>query len=298
MLKQIISGSMFLFIFLLVFQNGIAMGTNHCPPSVCGRTNVSYPFRLQTDPIGCGDDKYKLSCENNFTVLHLFEGGKYYVQAINYDNFTIRLVDAGVHEDDCSSIPSFPLTRYSFSLEDPYTLYEYKQKSEKQYSWEKLPAETFGLIKCQNPVNSSVYLDTSPCFNSSTNSSLSHYGIYTYAYVGELKGYDLRDGCSLEMESLFPIRDSENATKSSFIEIHRGMAFGFELSWHNINCRNCTPGQCYLDSEDHFRCLKTETGFTETPVYIISILVYVVPGLCKHTFPYIFTKAVHRETLV
>ncbi|XP_065866409.1 uncharacterized protein [Euphorbia lathyris] len=256
MLRLIITGSVFFFIFLIVLQNSIATNTNHCPPSACGRTNISYPFSLQTDPISCGDDKYKLSCENNFTVLHLFNGGMYHVHAINYDDFMIQLVDASVYRDDCSSIPSFPLTSYSFRFEDPYTLYKYKQETKNKFRWETLPAETIGFIKCQNPVNSSVYLDTSPCINSSTNSSLSHSGMYSYAYIGEIAGNDLRDGCSLEMVSLFRRLDSKNRI-SSFIEIHREIAFGFELSWHNINCRNCSSHLCYLDNKDHFHCLKT-----------------------------------------
>jgi interleukin-1 receptor-associated kinase 1 len=32
------------------------------------------------------------------------------VQAINYNNLTIRVVDAGVKENDCSSLPDFSLT--------------------------------------------------------------------------------------------------------------------------------------------------------------------------------------------
>ncbi|KAM1263301.1 hypothetical protein ACFXTH_028309 [Malus domestica] len=62
---------------------------HHCAPSSCGIiTNISYPFRLKHDPDNCGDQWYNLSCENNRTVLYLYSG-KYHVQAINYDNYTV-----------------------------------------------------------------------------------------------------------------------------------------------------------------------------------------------------------------
>ncbi|WCJ41449.1 hypothetical protein M5689_022318 [Euphorbia peplus] len=226
-----------------------------CPPSSCGGTNISYPFRLQTDPISCGDDQYMLSCENNFTVLRQTNGGKYYVKAIDYDNFTIRLVDVGVDKDDCSSLPSFP---FPFDEKDPsYTLSRYKQNSESGSKWEKLRAETINLIKCENAVNSSGYLDTSPCINSSLSHSET---VYTYAYFGLMKAYDLRDGCSSEIVSLMlPISSDSNNSNLSFIEVHRQMAFGFELSWHPINCRHCEFNSCYLDSKDQLQC-NTTTG--------------------------------------
>ncbi|XP_017973196.1 PREDICTED: rust resistance kinase Lr10 isoform X2 [Theobroma cacao] len=75
-----------------------AKGNHHCSPSSCGSIqNISYPFRLNSDPHNCGVPRYNSSCQNNLTVLNL-KSGKYYVQAINYNNYTIRLVDAGVQK--------------------------------------------------------------------------------------------------------------------------------------------------------------------------------------------------------
>jgi len=69
--------------------------SNYCSPSSCGNIhNISYPFQLSTDPHSCGNKKYELTCENNRPALYLNKGVRYYVQAINYSNFTIRLVDA------------------------------------------------------------------------------------------------------------------------------------------------------------------------------------------------------------
>ena len=90
-----------------------AMVNHTCPASSCGNIhNISFPFRLKTDPENCGDSRYVLSCdENNRTVLYLFEG-KYYVQEISYNNYTIRIVDSSMHKDNYFS---FSTPTYSLS---------------------------------------------------------------------------------------------------------------------------------------------------------------------------------------
>jgi hypothetical protein len=86
-----------------------------CSPSSCGEiTNITHPFRLKGDPTSCGDPRYELSCENNKTVLTLYSG-KYYVKSINYQNYTIQIVDQGIKEGNCSSIPRYFLTSFNFT---------------------------------------------------------------------------------------------------------------------------------------------------------------------------------------
>ncbi|KAK2399300.1 rust resistance kinase Lr10 [Trifolium repens] len=104
-----------------------------CPSSSCGKiSNIKYPFRLKNDPTTCGDPRYELSCENNKTMLTL-SSGKYYVKSINYNNYTIRLVDPGIQESDCSSIPRYFLTTSNFTssydydyfaVADPYQTFQ------------------------------------------------------------------------------------------------------------------------------------------------------------------------------
>ena len=80
----------------LVHETLSANDQYYCPPSSCGNIpNISFPFRLKSDPESCGDPRYELSCENNRTVLHLF-AGNYHVQKINYNNYTIRVADVEV----------------------------------------------------------------------------------------------------------------------------------------------------------------------------------------------------------
>uniref|UniRef100_A0A2C9W220 Protein kinase domain-containing protein n=1 Tax=Manihot esculenta TaxID=3983 RepID=A0A2C9W220_MANES len=154
-------GEIVIFVFLLISQTCKGGDSNQCPPSSCGKNhNISYPFRLQTDPKNCGNHSYELSCENNLTVLNL-NGGRYFVQSINYDNFTIRLVDAGVHPDNWSSIPRFP---FIYDLSERYSTYRYQWSETEERKWKKLRqlpelSQMIMFIKCQNPVKSPLYDD-------------------------------------------------------------------------------------------------------------------------------------------
>ncbi|KAG8655510.1 LEAF RUST 10 DISEASE-RESISTANCE LOCUS RECEPTOR-LIKE PROTEIN KINASE-like 2.1 [Manihot esculenta] len=235
-------GEIVIFVFLLISQTCKGGDSNQCPPSSCGKNhNISYPFRLQTDPKNCGNHSYELSCENNLTVLNL-NGGRYFVQSINYDNFTIRLVDAGVHPDNWSSIPRFP---FIYDLSERYSTYRYQWSETEERKWKKLRqlpelSQMIMFIKCQNPVKSPLYVETAPCLNSS------------YVNIGDMKANDLMELCSVEMISLFPLFPAKK--NMSFLEIHRQLAFGFQLSWYNIYCGQCF-GACYLDSRKRFRCI-------------------------------------------
>ena len=98
-----------------------AMVNHTCPASSCGNIyNISFPFRLKSDPENCGDPWYELSCENNRTVLQLYDG-KFYVEEISYNNYTIQIVDSGIQKNNYFSTPNYSLYRYNFSWEYSYT---------------------------------------------------------------------------------------------------------------------------------------------------------------------------------
>ncbi|KAG5545850.1 hypothetical protein RHGRI_018116 [Rhododendron griersonianum] len=90
------------------------------PSSPCGNIPIRHPFRLKGDPENCGIKKYELECKRNRLVLYLFHSAKYYVHAINYNNYTIRVVDAGLQRGNCSSRPL-----YSISYDDLYDNFLY-----------------------------------------------------------------------------------------------------------------------------------------------------------------------------
>ncbi|BFG21120.1 hypothetical protein CerSpe_073940 [Prunus speciosa] len=184
--------------------------------SSCGNIhNISYPFRLQHDPTHCGDLLFTLSCENNSTLLvDLPPSGKYYVQAINYDNQTIRVVDPGIQKNNCSSMPqNFPTF-----LRDPYSAHN--------MSGYLLSTPVF-YIKCSNPVNSSLYVDTAPCLNINA-SSLVQQKTYSYVKVGVMEVGDLNEGCSAEWVALALLNYSKGYN-TSYESIHSALTYGFGL---------------------------------------------------------------------
>ncbi|KAF2322184.1 hypothetical protein GH714_008282 [Hevea brasiliensis] len=114
-------------------------------------------------------------------------------------------------------------------------------------------SQDIAFLKCPNPVNFSFdYVDTAPCIS----------GV-NYSYVvlrGCVTPSDLMDLCSVEMMTLLRVSPEhqyfENwERKTSFIEIHADLAFGFELSWFDgVYCVHCPHG-CYLEN-NHVYCIR------------------------------------------
>lgn len=201
-----------LFFFLFDSINCNAKDPN-CFPSSCGKIhNISYPFRLNTDPKNCGHKHYVLSCETNTTVLHL-GSGKYLVELINYDNKTVRIVDSNIKKGNCASLPSYSLSEYNFSM------ISYQPH---------VDTNSIVFVSCENPVKSPRYIDTSPC----TKSALSPSKRHSYVLVnGSSRVSDMVDACGVELMAMVSRMGNINGSNVSFFDIHNELAYGFELSW-------------------------------------------------------------------
>ncbi|XP_020961395.1 uncharacterized protein LOC110263868 [Arachis ipaensis] len=240
------TGSLFHYLLLITTVASAAGDANRtCAPSSCGKvTNISHPFRLKDDPQNCGDERYELACENNIAVLALFPGKNYHVESINYNNFTIRLVDPGISEDDCSTLPHYSITgSYLWNNEDESRPYEGSQDRQTDFRNGSTRVETVELfynvvfLECRNPVRDDPrYVDTASCIKQ---------GHHVYAVVGGLTVVELRDGCHVKLVAAYsssflappswPYQLSCNQNYS-YAEIHRMLSYGFELSW--------VPGAC------------------------------------------------------
>ncbi|XP_059667213.1 rust resistance kinase Lr10-like isoform X2 [Cornus florida] len=231
-----------------------------CEPSSCGNIhNITHPFRLKGDPPNCGDTKYELVCENNLSTLAFFHSNKYYVQAINYHNFTIRLVDAHVllhNNHNCSFFPRYSLTPYNFSfLDDPY-IYIYTENS---------TTKPIHFLSCPNPLDSPLYVDLSPCLNigggggeffASSNSSTTTRR-HSYAHIGYLNASSVMELCSIDLIFMTSLPGvNELHPNLSFAQLHSALLYGFELFWFMDQCGNCTRRNCNLDEEDHLYCFS------------------------------------------
>ncbi|XP_028093136.1 uncharacterized protein LOC114293295 isoform X1 [Camellia sinensis] len=246
----------------------------NCDSSSCGNIqNIRYPFRFEGDPENCGNKRYELACHNNRPLLDLSSAGDtkyYYVQAINYNNYTIRVVDMGIQNGSCSSLPLYSLSFENFTGPafnfDYYNSYGSYNPNEFQWKFPCFEAVAV-LVECENPVNSPLYMNTSSttytsCINKSS-SSHTHY--YSYFLFRNLRASDVADLCRIDeivattLWSPLPPTTTAAAVAASynfsinFMEFHAQLASGFELSWAKILCENCsTGGSCFIDPTTNY----------------------------------------------
>jgi hypothetical protein len=236
-----------LLVVVLTHQTCSAKHSHVCASS-CGEIdNISYPFRLQDDPKNCGRRRYTLSCDqNNRTVLDLY-AGKYYVQQINYDDYTIRVVDPGIQV--------LPIPRYFLNINN----FSYGIFGE-SYAPNQNGMESVVFVMCKNPVSSPFYLETSACFsNGSEYHSSNSSKRYRYVKVGITNAADVVDSC--QIERMVPTSSPRNDDRHvSCSDVHNKLVYGFELSWQRDNCRSCfiveelTGDSCYFDVANRIHC--------------------------------------------
>ncbi|WMV16376.1 hypothetical protein MTR67_009761, partial [Solanum verrucosum] len=182
----------------------------YCPSSACGHIrNISYPFRLNTDPEHCGYGlAFELACESNQTVIWLFSK-KFYVQAINYNNQTIHLVDPTLQTQDdlCSFKPQHILFNKANTIFHSYYV-----------------ADPIFMINCPFAVNNySTFVEIIGC-------KLSR---HTYLKIGVIDASALSDGCRVEFigwTSWPNIIYTEN--NISLSDFHQAILYGFELRYY------------------------------------------------------------------
>ncbi|KAF3433526.1 hypothetical protein FNV43_RR24628 [Rhamnella rubrinervis] len=233
-------------IFIAFLVSNARANHYYCPPSSCGNIrNISYPFRLKTDRPNCGNLRYNLSCENNNTTTVLYlHSAKYHVQSINYNNYTIRLVDSNVRPGNCS-IPRYSLSPYNFSI-DLYSSYSTQINIQNGNHYEiYVLSRPITFVNCENPVKSPLYISTAPCNISRaafwSSSELSGPKGHSYVLVGSTY-VELKDSCRIEQMAMMPWLEGTDDRNISYEEIHNQLAYGFELSWM----------QCYAEMEFNF----------------------------------------------
>ncbi|XP_013466316.2 PR5-like receptor kinase isoform X2 [Medicago truncatula] len=265
-----------------------------CPPSSCGKiSNIKHPFRLMNDPTSCGDPKYELSCENNITVLTLFSG-KYYVKAINYNNYTILLVDPGIEEGSCSSLPRYFLSSSNLTYDLGYGYNQANEVDPYQIFFDYLHII---YLKCSKAVNDDPeYVDTAPCINSDSKS-------YLYAFASDFSSSDhyfsvgrLKDYCQVKLVAMsssdFPsdsakvregVPDRHQHRPLSYEEIHGMLLYGFQLSWLSRACRESCVGYrgCGLNDTGDLECSQSIESCTLPLGTLVSKTCDIILGIVK-----------------
>uniref|UniRef100_M1AQ67 Kinase n=1 Tax=Solanum tuberosum TaxID=4113 RepID=M1AQ67_SOLTU len=261
-------------IFMYLSETPLAEQRQQCVPSSCGHIhNISYPFRLKSDPKHCGLENYELSCEGNRAILTIllndWNGSlNYYVQAINYDNSTIRLVDPGIREQVICSLPQNLITVNTALLGFDsiiYTMSDYVH----------LPVP-ITLFNCPFAINSPVFVEITNCLNRSYASNVSSdlFKGHTYATMTKLSPSDLKVGCSVDLMSMTSWRIQDANASISILSLHNALAYGFELSWFSyVYCGKCAdPYLCVGENSSDVHCL--DIGCT---AYIDTIITWIPP---------------------
>ncbi|KAG6689313.1 hypothetical protein I3842_11G168300 [Carya illinoinensis] len=268
---------------LILVSSASSHKNNHhyCPPSSCGNiSNISYPFRLTGDPSNCGDQRYELSCDdNNHTLLYLHDS-KYYVNQINYSDYTIRIVDSSIQEDNYSFIPRYFLNNDNFSILLPDWVYS---------------VEVVVVVNCEKPVTSHFGLNfittSTNCSNTyngfgpSSNSSLSQYSKrYIYLIVGYgVDVMNVEESCTIEQMSLtsWPgLIDADHPINISTCNLRNLFSYGFVLSWHGLYCGSCSKyDSCEISNDNQVYCKRLGNTFVrflvehaETVAYYTGLL--------------------------
>ncbi|VVA34532.1 PREDICTED: LEAF RUST 10 DISEASE-RESISTANCE [Prunus dulcis] len=206
---------------------------------------------------------FDLSCEENVTVICLYSG-KYYVKAINYSDWTIRVVDAGVQKkDNYFSNPRYSLTSFNLSDGDPFAHDLWYSNTERGVHSLAIREVPIIFISCANPMHSPRLVDTAPCINNSANSSLSStLRIFSYVMIG-LNGsiispFDLGESCKItQMVVVSPSTSTDLHQNLSCEGIYNEIASGFELSWFNASCYlkcGMYKKNCMLDDVSKTKC--------------------------------------------
>ncbi|XP_009629972.1 rust resistance kinase Lr10-like [Nicotiana tomentosiformis] len=203
-------------IFIIIFlQTCNARKSKHyCVPSACGNIyNISFPFRLNTDPQYCGFPGYELACEGNKTIIST-SSKKLYVQAINYGNNTIHLVDPSLQTQDiCSLIPPHLTSSYYYTIFFPYS-----------YGYIKRVAEPIFMFNCPFAINTttSTFLEITGCKLST----------HTYFKIGEMNVSEVSDGCRVELVALTSCPNIKHNNNISLSDFHQAIIYGFELLYY------------------------------------------------------------------
>ncbi|XP_068471890.1 rust resistance kinase Lr10-like isoform X3 [Phaseolus vulgaris] len=273
-------------LIILLFLLHLIHGEDACPPSSCGKiNNISYPFRLKGDPKGCGLTSYELSCENNI-ALFSFYSGAFHVQAINYHNFTIRLMDPGLQQSNCSSLSRYFFSPSNFTHSYQSDLshnppkdgssYQLITSSDWYYRTEPLVYEHIVFLNCSHPVTGNLkYVDTRGCLNWEWKG-------YIYAVAGDLIAEDFEVGCEVKLVAPTSWRGLDTNTYS-YDMMHTALLYGFDLSWIPLVCDDrCADTDCYFSSSSQtLECYKEAWWLhyvSETIGDIIYGLILVIYG--------------------
>ncbi|KAB2095491.1 hypothetical protein ES319_A01G040900v1 [Gossypium barbadense] len=251
-----------------------------CGSTFCGNLNISFPFRLKNQPPQCGHYGFEFECENNNRTILVKKEGKFSVQQIFYENYTIRIVDASLDTDDCNSLP---LSSVYYYLYYPGLLSFSLSSSNNYYYDGRFVISIIYVMNCTKPIKSSLYIEASRCTTKSNTSSFlptSHF----YFLNGNTH---LSEACTIE--AAVPIM-VDNITGMSTLDIYKKVLEGFWVKWNRCDYQSCD----YYKNKVWFKDLLSDLKFTFRN-YTESFVHFLFPG--PHVY-YDFNHSIPRRTYI
>ncbi|XLR49377.1 hypothetical protein S83_000049 [Arachis hypogaea] len=120
MILKVRSWLVLMMFMVLGSKKSLCFSQETCISRCCKRSNISHPFQLKGDPKNCRISLYELECVKDIAMLSLLKEAKYKVEAINYRNYTISLVDPNIEKGDFFSLPRHFLCKFNFSDASDY----------------------------------------------------------------------------------------------------------------------------------------------------------------------------------
>lgn len=240
---SVFSLSTFLLFSAVVTATRVVLENTSCSSSCGDLKNISYPFRLQDDPVSCGDADYQLSCLNNKTILELKNSGKYYVKSISYDESIIRVVDINLNVPNATcSLP------YKYLSDDElvadFRFQGYTSSLYRVYT---------SFMNCSRIISHPDFISV-PCLSGNAS--------HIYARVDSVSVSDLGDFCGFL--SMVPSSSRTlHLDHPSYGDLLKVLALGFDLSW-SIDSRDCllSGGWCtFRDKTSACFCERKPTIF-------------------------------------
>ncbi|KAG2596105.1 rust resistance kinase Lr10-like isoform X2 [Panicum virgatum] len=224
-------------------------GRHHvvCPPFSCGGlSNVSYPFRRQGDPHGCGVQSYELVCTETSATIRI-GSGTYNVLGIDYTGSYFLVVDVNLGMQN-----SCPLPRWDYG---PY-YYHHHYYGKSHGSIELYPTWSGPWATFMNCSQEIKYNDSWPVKCLSTADSFIYVSIRP-DYIAVEAEYFAPSCGFLAMTPLggpetMPENESySNVFEGSYIDVIKHMRKGFALRFPFKAGRNIRD--CLAESKRVFR---------------------------------------------
>lgn len=263
-------------LFVLAVLVSDVGGRHHrhiCPPyfSCGGLSDISYPFRRQGDPSGCGVESYELVCTDTDATIRI-GSGTYTVLSINSTYSYFWVVDA-----DLDIQSSCPLPRWDYHLFPFILRIDNSHRRRIEFSHDT-PFSSYMdsvwaiFVNCSQPLENN---DTDKYHRYEPVSCLSNssfiYLATGYRYDGYVSAGDLKPSCGyLAMTPLggpgMPV-----PWNTSYPDVVKFMRSGFALRFpfsYGDNIRECLANNMRTFLKDP----RSSTGIKELIVDILTVV--------------------------